>query len=182
MVDAGDSKSPALTGVPVRVRPWVPTYTVSFREFSIKTSKTRVLAFLRGCFTRLFTGLFGIILGILTQHCFGWKSLRRFLTETSQTVFDSSETDIRFLAKQPLMIYNKNQPMGLSMSKTSFHSTFIGHLLGSTVCVGTSRKTSWKCRVASSGTRCWATISKMRCVLTQQPCWSLTALLPPLTI
>ena len=24
MVDAGDSKSPALTGVPVRVRPWVP--------------------------------------------------------------------------------------------------------------------------------------------------------------
>ena len=25
MVDAGDSKSPALTGVPVRVRPWVPT-------------------------------------------------------------------------------------------------------------------------------------------------------------
>jgi hypothetical protein len=119
MVDAGDSKSPALTGVPVRVRPWVPTYTVSFREFSIKTSKTRVLAFLRGCFTRLFTGLFGIILGILTQHCFGWKSLRRFLTETSQTVFDSSETDIRFLAKQPLMIYNKNQPMGLSMSKTS---------------------------------------------------------------
>jgi hypothetical protein len=39
MVDAGDSKSPALTGVPVRVRPWVPTYAVSFREFSIKTSK-----------------------------------------------------------------------------------------------------------------------------------------------
>ena len=34
MVDAGDSKSPALTGVPVRVRPWVPTnlmaYAVSF--------------------------------------------------------------------------------------------------------------------------------------------------------
>jgi hypothetical protein len=26
MVDAGDSKSPALTGVPVRVRPWVPTF------------------------------------------------------------------------------------------------------------------------------------------------------------
>ena len=26
MVDAGDSKSPALTGVPVRVRPWVPHF------------------------------------------------------------------------------------------------------------------------------------------------------------
>ena len=34
MVDAGDSKSPALTGVPVRVRPWVPAKSITYMIFS----------------------------------------------------------------------------------------------------------------------------------------------------
>ena len=33
MVDAGDSKSPAFAGVPVRVRPWVPGFSPIQEEF-----------------------------------------------------------------------------------------------------------------------------------------------------
>ncbi len=41
MVDAGDSKSPALTGVPVRVRPWVPL--LSFKTVARRTGFAKVL-------------------------------------------------------------------------------------------------------------------------------------------
>ena len=62
--------------------------------------------------------MFCILLEVFTQHCFGWKPPRHFLTETSQTDQDSSETEVRFLAKQPLMVYIKVNQWGLSMSKT----------------------------------------------------------------
>ncbi len=67
---------------------------LSARDFDRQVAEIQICA-------AILNALFRIPLEILTQHRFGWKPPRHFLTAKSQTDQNSSEIDMQFVAKQP---------------------------------------------------------------------------------